>query len=168
MASYIIKSGQKEFVVEPSRETVTKGTINGKEYLADISAEGTSFSVILNHKHYQVELVKSDKENKNPVLRVNGTKYVLEVKDEYDALLAMLGMSGNAKAVKDLKAPMPGMVLDVLVNSGDKIAKDQPLVVLEAMKMENVLKSPADLVIKEIKVKKSNAVEKNQVLLLFE
>lgn len=168
MAIYKIIAGNREFSVEPSKETVYRGKIDGKDYLADVTEDKSSFSVLMNNKHYNAEVIKADKENKSLVIRVNGNKYQVEVKDEFDRLLSQLGMSGNLKAVKELKAPMPGMVLDVLVKSGDKITKDQPLVVLEAMKMENVLKSPGDLVIKDVKVKKSNAVEKNQVLLMFE
>jgi len=168
VAIYKIKAGSREFAVVPSKETVYKGKMDGKEYSADVAEDNSSFSVLMNNRHYNAEVVKADKENKSLVIRVNGNKYQVEVKDEFDQLLSQLGMSGNTKAVKELKAPMPGMVLDVLVGNGDKILKDQPLVVLEAMKMENVLKSPGDLVIKEIKVKKSNAVEKNQVLLMFE
>jgi biotin carboxyl carrier protein len=67
-----------------------------------------------------------------------------------------------------MKAPMPGMVLDVLVKAGESITKDQALIVLEAMKMENVLKAPADAVIKSVNISKGNAVEKNQVLISFE
>jgi biotin carboxyl carrier protein len=72
------------------------------------------------------------------------------------------------KKVNELKAPMPGLVLDVRVKVGDVIKKGEPLVVLEAMKMENVLKSIADVTIKKIAIEKGNAVEKNQVLIFFE
>ena len=73
-----------------------------------------------------------------------------------------------AKKVNDLKAPMPGLVLDIRVKVGDVVKKGEPLVVLEAMKMENILKATNDVVIKKIAVEKGNAVEKNQLLLLFE
>ena len=62
---------------------------------------------------------------------------------------------------------MPGMVLNILVNEGDTIKKGDPLIVLEAMKMENILKSPTDGVIKKIPINKGVAVEKNQLLIQF-
>ena len=62
---------------------------------------------------------------------------------------------------------MPGMVLNILVTEGQDIKKGDPLIVLEAMKMENVLKSPTDGIVKKINVNKGIAVEKNQVLIQF-
>ena len=63
---------------------------------------------------------------------------------------------------------MPGLVLDIKVEVGQEVLEGEPLLVLEAMKMENVLKSPADVVVKSIDVKQQAAVEKNQVLITFE
>jgi biotin carboxyl carrier protein len=60
------------------------------------------------------------------------------------------------------------LVLDIRVKVGDVVKKGDPLVVLEAMKMENILKSVADVTIKKIAIDKGHAVEKNQLLLLFE
>ena len=70
--------------------------------------------------------------------------------------------------VSDLKAPMPGLVLSIDVEVGKEVKKGDALLILEAMKMENVIKSPTDGVIKSIAVKTSQAVEKNQLLLNFE
>jgi acetyl/propionyl-CoA carboxylase alpha subunit len=74
----------------------------------------------------------------------------------------------ESAAVKTLKAPMPGLVLEVMVGPGTEVKKGDPLLVLEAMKMENVLKAPTDAVIKDVIVEISAAVEKNQVLVNFE
>jgi biotin carboxyl carrier protein len=72
-----------------------------------------------------------------------------------------------AKKVNEVKAPMPGMVLKILVKDGDEVKKGDPLLVLEAMKMENILKSPTDGVIKKIAAVTGVAVEKNQLLIQF-
>ena len=69
--------------------------------------------------------------------------------------------------VKNIKAPMPGMVLNILVEDGDTVTKDQAVVILEAMKMENVIKSPVDGTIKKVGVTKGVAVEKNTILIEF-
>ena len=74
---------------------------------------------------------------------------------------------GPAKQIKDLKAPMPGLVLKVLVEESQMVEKDTPLMILEAMKMENVIKSPVGGKIAGIKVLQGKAVEKNEVLLSF-
>ena len=73
----------------------------------------------------------------------------------------------NASKVKDVKAPMPGLILDIKVRPGQEVKKGDPILILEAMKMENILKSPGDGVVKEIKVQTRQNVEKNQVLILF-
>jgi biotin carboxyl carrier protein len=83
-------------------------------------------------------------------------------------LLKSLGFDDlNAKKVNEIKAPMPGLVLDVRVSEGDTVKKGDAILVLEAMKMENIIKSPTDGIIKKINVKKGVAVEKNQVLINF-
>jgi biotin carboxyl carrier protein len=69
--------------------------------------------------------------------------------------------------ISEIKAPMPGLVLKVLVNKGDSIKKGCNLFVLEAMKMENIIKSPADVVIDKILIKPGDKVEKGQILMLF-
>jgi acetyl-CoA carboxylase biotin carboxyl carrier protein len=68
----------------------------------------------------------------------------------------------------EVLAPMPGKILDVLVNVGDKVAEDDELLILEAMKMENPIFSTADGVVKEIKVNKGDTVDSDQVLVILE
>jgi biotin carboxyl carrier protein len=72
--------------------------------------------------------------------------------------------SGN---LKEIKAPMPGLILDLKVAPGDPVKKGDVLLILEAMKMENSIKSPGDGVVKEVKVSLKQSVEKNQVLIQF-
>ena len=66
----------------------------------------------------------------------------------------------SSKKESEIKAPMPGRVLDVVVQEGDRISKGDNVVVLEAMKMENVIKSPTDGIVKNVCVIKEEAVEK--------
>jgi biotin carboxyl carrier protein len=92
----------------------------------------------------------------------------MSLTDQFDELLHKLGMDNlSAQKVSELKAPMPGMVLKVLVSEGEEVKKGSNLLILEAMKMENVIKSPADGVIKTIKVSPADKVEKNQVMIIF-
>ena len=74
----------------------------------------------------------------------------------------------SSNAAEDLKAPMPGLVLDVKVSPGDSVTTSDVVLVLEAMKMENNIKAPAEGVVKSIEIEKGQAVEKNQVLVTFE
>lgn len=126
------------------------------------------FHILKNNRSYTAEVLKANREEKKFVIRVNGNKYTVQIKDKYDDLLKELGIDASlAKKVKELKAPMPGLVVDVRIKEGAEVKKGDALVVLQAMKMENILKSPADAAIKKINVKKDDTVEKNQVLVSF-
>lgn len=126
------------------------------------------YHVINNNGSYNAEVVSFDSEKKTASIKVNNNIYNLTAKDQFDVLLDKMGLSNlMAAKVSDIKAPMPGMVLKVLVNEGDDIKKGDNLFVLEAMKMENIIKAPADVVIKSIKIKPGDKVEKGQILILF-
>ncbi|MCX5850874.1 MAG: biotin/lipoyl-binding protein [Deltaproteobacteria bacterium] len=68
----------------------------------------------------------------------------------------------------EVRAPMPGSIVDILVKVGDRVKEEDELIILEAMKMENPIFAPADGVVKEIKVKIKDVVEVDQVLLILE
>jgi biotin carboxyl carrier protein len=144
-------------------------TVNGKETIVDISRlTSSNYHVIHNLASYNVEVVSLDKSAKLAEIKVNGNTYHVSAKDQFDLLLDQLGMSNSdASKVSDLKAPMPGLVLKVFVQAGDAVQKGDNLLILEAMKMENIIKSPADVTIKSIKIKAGDKVEKAQVLMLF-
>jgi biotin carboxyl carrier protein len=146
-----------------------EGLVNGKPVKGDlVKINEHQYHLLLHHKSYAVDLVKINPEEKSLVVKVNSIKFNLQLKDKYDELLHTLGLDALAsKKINDIKAPMPGMVLNILVKEGDAIKKGDPLLVLEAMKMENILKSPADGVVKKIAVSKGTAVEKNQLLIQF-
>lgn len=150
-------------------ENAASGTIDGKPFAWDvIEVKNGSFHVIKDRRSYTVEVIKADPAEKSFLVSVNGNKYQLNVKDKFDELLKSLGFDDlNAKKVNEIKAPMPGLVLDVRVAVGDAVKKGDPILVLEAMKMENIIKSPTDGTVSKINVKKGIAVEKNQVLINF-
>ena len=107
--------------------------------------------------------------DKTFIIRINNNNYTVQLKDKHDELLQSLGMDGfNNQKESDIKAPMPGRVLDIMLRAGDPVVKGGGVLVLEAMKMENVIRSPVDGVVKRVSVVKDQAVEKNQVLIEFE
>ena len=127
------------------------------------------FHILLENRSYSAEVISVNKETKVCEIKVGKSVIAVQLKDKYDDLLTEIGIDAVAgKKVNDIKAPMPGMVLHVMVENGQTIKKGDSIVVLEAMKMENILKAPADVVVKKIVAKKGNAVEKNQVLVTFE
>ena len=135
----------------------------------DLLEQGSSFHILKNNVSYRCLLMKKDDSGKNMVIAVNDMEYKINIKDKFDILLEKLGMSDMAiKKMKDIKAPMPGLVIDIKVKVGDVLAAGDTILVLEAMKMENMLKSPGEGTVKSIKVNKGEAVEKGQVLIEVE
>lgn len=126
------------------------------------------FHVISENRSYNAEVLKHDPVEKTFHIRVNTNIYKIRVQDQYDVLLKELGLDAlQSKKVTDLKAPMPGLVVEVAVTEGQEVKAGDRMIVLEAMKMENILKAPCDAIIKKVSVTKGNTVEKNEVLIVF-
>jgi biotin carboxyl carrier protein len=166
---YKAKVNEALFEVNFSDDKGQKGTINGKDFSMDMVQLGIVYHLIHENQSYTLEVVDFQKEEKICVVKVNNSEYTVALEDRFDSLLHQLGMDNmNSQQVNELKAPMPGLVLDILVEVGTTVTKGDGLLILEAMKMENIIKSPTDGVIKSVEVEKTNAVEKNQVLIKFE
>jgi len=157
-----------EFEVEKNNEKNNSWFVNNNLVNIDLAGE-KNFHILLNNKSYNAEIVDMNVQEKTFKIKVNGTIYETELKDKMDFLLQSMGLDTlNSKKINEIKAPMPGMVLDIKVNEGSTVKKGDVLIVLEAMKMENNLKSPSDGIVKKIIAKKGTAVEKNQLLISFE
>ena len=127
----------------------------------------TSYNVYRSNKIYKVELV--DRQGKEMKLRINNQLLEVAVTDHIDQILDKLGMhAAESAAVKDVQAPMPGSILNITASEGDEVKQGDQLLVLEAMKMENVIKSPGEGTIGKIHVSEKENVEKNQVLISFD
>ena len=165
-----IKSEEKEFAVEMTAGSGFEGTLNDDAFDGDlVQLDERRYHLIKNQRSFEIEVVELNRAEKQVSLKVNGKIYHLEVKSKMDKLLEKMGFSSlGAGKVSEIKAPMPGMVLEIMVEPGQQVNKGDAVAVLEAMKMENILKSPADGVVKSIKAKQGEAVEKNEVLLNFE
>ncbi|MFT3884478.1 MAG: acetyl-CoA carboxylase biotin carboxyl carrier protein subunit [Flavobacteriales bacterium] len=128
-----------------------------------------TFSLVHKGRSFKVLVLKEDKENNTVRLRISAHTYTVRLEDEQARLVHDLGLDKAQRAVvHELKAPMPGLVLRMLVAEGDAVKKNDPVLILEAMKMENVIKSPSDGTVKKIHAQERTAVEKGQLLLRFE
>jgi len=143
--------------------------VNNKALEWDIvKLEKDSFHIIYNNKSYKCQVLETSGETKSFKIRMDNNVYDLKVKDRYDELLAELGITnGNGAKVHQVKAAMPGKVLELNVKAGEKVKQGDNLLVLEAMKMENIIKSPEDGTIKSCEVKVGATVNKNQILITF-
>jgi|SRR5665213_767950 len=143
--------------------------INNNPIHADVKKlDEQRWHIINNLQSYNVEVIAFSSSEKTAEIKVNNSIYRISAKDQFDLLLDKLGLSSlTAVRISEIKAPMPGMVLNVFVNEGMEIKKGDNLFTLEAMKMENIIKAPADVTVKTVKIKPGDKVEKGQVLLMF-
>jgi biotin carboxyl carrier protein len=107
--------------------------------------------------------------NGNITVRVNGVVQTLQVLNQQQLLLESMGMTAGAETQeKHVESPMPGKILQVMVSPGAEVGEGDALLVLEAMKMENVIRAPRDGVIAEVHAEVGKAVEKAAVLVTYE
>ena len=131
-----------------------------------LSVGENAFHILKNNKAYKAEIESVDFKNKSFTFKINGNKYTSTIHDKYDRLIDQLGMKvGASQKVGDIKAPMPGLVLEVSVEVGMQVMKGDKVLILEAMKMENALKAVGDGIVKAIHITKGTAVEKGQLLI---
>lgn len=163
---YTVQVNKRDYVIEISDDGFI---VNGKPISWDVSKIGEDyFHVLLDGRSFRAEIVEQDPAAKRFTVKVNGKYYPLALKDKFDELLEKMGMNANAGArVNHVRAPMPGLIITLKVKDGDEVKAGDTLLILEAMKMENIIKAPADATVKSVKVAMGDGVEKNQVLIEF-
>ena len=164
---YKIIIGDKTLSIEIKDDKVE---LDGKPVSLDLSKLGPNkYHLILNYQSYNLEIVSHNKNTGEITVKVNNRVVKVEVRTALDELLKKMGFStNNVGHTKDIAAPMPGLILDVVVNEGDEVEKGDKLLVLEAMKMENIIKSPGSGKIKSIVINKGDSVDSGQKLIHFE
>lgn len=149
-----------------NRKTVV---LNDQSLPLDLLQNGAHLHFVWKGKSINVEVLSVSKEEKKVILKIDNKTAEVRLEEPLDELLNSLGFSSaNSSKIKQLKSPMPGLVLSISAAVGKEIKKDEPLLILEAMKMENVIKSPTDGVVKSISVNAGQAVEKGSVMITFE
>ena len=122
-----------------------------------------------NGKAYNLELSDANFYDRTLSFLINGNKYQIRIKDAYDQLVDQMGLlAGASQKAKDIKAPMPGLIMSVLVKVGQEIEAGTPLLVLSAMKMENQILAQGAGTIKSIEVNVGDAVDKGQLIIEME
>jgi biotin carboxyl carrier protein len=160
---------KREIKIEKSK-TENSFSVNGTTAHFDIvKVEEGFFHVLHNNKSFRARVLENDATQKTFTIKINSNNYKVAIKDKYDELLHALGLDTMlSNKINDLKAPMPGLVLSILVEEGAEIKKGDNLLVLEAMKMENILKATADAKVKKVRATIGARVEKNEVLIELE
>jgi biotin carboxyl carrier protein len=143
-----------------------------KESISQLDAvptEVNAFHVLHQNTPYKAEIIASDFNHKSYTVKVNNTNYTVVISNPLDILIKEMGFEvGLTKQVNAIKAPMPGLILEISVVVGQIVKENDNLIILGAMKMENSFLSPRDGVIKSISVSTGDAVEKGQLLIEFE
>jgi biotin carboxyl carrier protein len=137
-------------------------TIDNADFYKKSPAE---FNIIKDTRSANAKLLESDISGKKLKIEVEGETFDIEIKDELDQRLDSMGFSNvSSKHIKEIKAPMPGLVIDVTVKEGQEVKEGDRLLILEAMKMENSIMIHANATIKRVAVTPGQAVDKGQVL----
>jgi biotin carboxyl carrier protein len=149
-------------------EDYTKATVDDSTFdIAWTVQKNGRYLLRIGYKLYVIDDVVKDGHTLEFLL--NGNRYKVEVKNEQDILLERLGFQANTSGGSgEIRAPMPGKILELLVDLNDEIKHGDPVVILEAMKMENELKSPESGIISKIHIREGESVEKNQPILEIE
>ncbi|MDR7132388.1 biotin carboxyl carrier protein [Algoriphagus sp. 4150] len=163
---FTVTTQNKSYSVEIAEEAVH---VNGKTINWDLQwISDRKIHIIYDSKSIEAELLSIDRQTKTLNIKLGNKISSLQLKDRFDILLEQMGMNNMAsQALKEIKAPMPGLILELKVKVGDEVKKGEVVLILEAMKMENILKSPGDGIVKAVKVSLNQSVEKNQVLIQF-
>lgn len=137
---------------------------------ADVaSLDHENFHILLHDQSFTAKIVESDFNQKKYTVSINNTIYEVDIHNNLDKLIKEMGFEiGKSKQVNVIKAPMPGLILEIAVSVGDQVNEGDNLLILEAMKMENSFYSPRTGIIRSIAVTKGQAVDKGQLLIEFE
>jgi biotin carboxyl carrier protein len=165
---YIININGRDYNVEYDESSASTVRLNGEEMTFDMrqGIHPQNVSLILDN-HSLMFWIEKNEEGYHA--HCHGRDFKISVEDEKTRhLKSILKASGDRSVVGTIKASMPGMVVKILAKLGKHVQKGQGLLIVEAMKMENEIKSPVDGTVKQIRVEPLRAVEKGEVLMILE
>ncbi len=170
MRHYLVTVDDKEYnITIDTRSGSYRINCNDQEISADATFLGESRSLLIVDGHsYEVD-VRGNGYDSSQVVLLRGMEIPVQIEDYNLAQLRKTaGMGSAAKIQKDVRAAMPGLILEVKVKPGEHVVAGQPLLVVEAMKMENIIKAVGDGVIKSVAVTKGDSIDKGDKMLEFE
>jgi len=171
MEDLVLKINNKEYKAHCETDCHKQIIINDKQYEVELLKKFSEnvFSFVVNSKIYQVELATN---GRNIVdIHLNGLDYKVEITDSTQYMLEKyIRQSGKSagSGAGVVKAPMPGLVIKIFVEEGMSVMQGDKLLIVEAMKMENVLKSTISGVVKSLKVSEGSTVDKDSILIEIE
>ena len=166
--AFIAKLGEQSYTVEieENGKSVYRISVDGNEFLVDGKKTGrTNFSLIVDNRSFEIEVDNTDDEYR---VLVDGRNYRIHLVDERRVRVGAAQSGLQLQGRQMVSVPMPGKIIAVLVAVGDAVELGQGLVIVEAMKMENEVRSPISGEVKEIKVKPGDTVEGGALLVIVE
>lgn len=146
----------------------SSGLLNGTDFRIDhVLVEEGTFHVIKEHRSYVVRVIEINKEEKTIKLKINGSPYKVHISSQLDQLIEKFGFEKKVKKVDQLVSSMPGKVIKLLIKAGEIVEENQPVLILEAMKMENMIKSPIVGEILSVEVTEGSTINKGDILLKY-
>ena len=162
MNDFVVSIDKEKFQVVLNNRKVK---VNDSEYDVEIShLSPYTYLIKINNKVYHITTNKLEKDKYSFLIDGHYFETIVRTKLE-EEVVNVLSKSANNNGNRVIKSPMPGLVLRINKNVGDQIEEGEPLILLEAMKMENEIRSPSSGVVSEIYVQPHSSVEKNQTLL---
>lgn len=126
-----------------------------------------NLKITVNGTTYDVQVEETEIQNKNSIDNENSQKSTPNSGSNNQKSFISPSQTSNASDLNSIKAPMPGTIVSINVKENEKVSKGDVILILEAMKMENEIMAPDDIIISKINVKKGDSVETGQDLILY-
>ncbi|OIP83880.1 MAG: hypothetical protein AUK44_03980 [Porphyromonadaceae bacterium CG2_30_38_12] len=156
-----VRDNEKRFKLFIPKESLP--AVNGVELDIDfVEQEDFHYIFEWKGKRFHCELVSRD-QNK-AVVKVNGVEYKFSIESIFSYIRR--GLINNSSAITDnnISAPMPGKIIDIFYAEGDIVNVGEPILTLEAMKMQNEISANCNGVIRKLKVQTGQSVMKDELL----
>lgn len=166
--AFVAKLGEQNYTVEIEEigKSVYRVSVDGHEFLVDGKKTGrTNYSLLVQNRSFEIEVDNAEDEYR---VLVDGRNYHVHLVDERRLRVGEAQSGMQIRGRQNVSVPMPGKVIAVLVAEGDAVEKGQGLVIVEAMKMENEVRSPITGEVKEVRVKPGEVVEGGATLIVVE
>jgi biotin carboxyl carrier protein len=148
-----------------NRQEISETEIDAFNFIQRANGD---YYVIVDNINYLVKVQETDFASKSFRLSIGNRSYHVKLAGRVDQLIEDMGLDRtNHFKVNNIMAPMPGMVLEVKVAAGDAVKKGDSLIILEAMKMENIIAAPNDGMVDKVLLRKGDAVNKSQLMIVL-
>jgi len=153
-----------------SKFIVDGNEVKGEKGFSSIEwVDNTYFTIHFMGKKFHGEIIEAATEDQRMTIKVNQRTFEVKKERAIDDLIRQMGLDKKkVRKLHQLKSPMPGRILSFAVEVGDVVALGSPLLTLEAMKMENVIKAEGEGKVKSITKAKETVVEKGELIIEFE